>query len=307
MRPIAILTAAALAAATLGAPVLAQQGQPQTRRSQTTPAGSQSAAQPHLITIDFKGGTLEQLVDALKEASPVRPVNIIYSAEAADIAIPPFEVADADLGSTLQSLAYSSAGSPVTLGAGRMVRWQIHLVGDGVYAVQFDNTPQYISTPRGQMLMGQSLHSTAVHTITELTTGTGAMSADDVLSAIQAALAIEGADDETKIRYHEETGLIFARVTRDQGSVIEQTLSNLRASRQSREERERRDPLESTLAMVGAKDVTDLIAKVNRADGMRQRVLELQRINAEQQNRIIELQDQLAQHKRLLSEREGGN
>jgi hypothetical protein len=293
MRPIAILTAAALAAATLGAPVLAQQGQPETRRSHTTPASSQSAAQPHLITIDFKGGTLEQLVDALKEASPVRPVNIIYNAEAADIAIPPFEVADADLGSTLQSLAYSSAGSPVTLGAGRMVRWQIHLVGDGVYAVQFDNTPQYISTSRGQMLMGQSLHSTAVHTITELITGTGAMSADDVLSAIQAALAIEGADDETKIRYHEETGLIFARVTPDQGSVIEQTLMNLRRSMEARERSDRRSQIQQVLDLTNTKTTEELVARVNSADELRGRVLELQRTIGELENLVINLKTEL--------------
>ncbi len=276
MRPIAILTAAALIAATLAVPVLAQQGQPENRRTQMLPPGNQSAQQPHLISLDFAGGTLDDLVDALKAASPVRPVNIIYSTEAAEIEIPPFEVADAELGSTLQSLAYSSAGSPVTLGAGRMVRWQIHMVGDGVYAVQFDNTPQYISTPRGQMLLGQSLHSTVVHSITELTTGSGAMSADDVLSAIQAALAIEGADDETKISFHEETGLIFARVTPDQGSVIEQTLLNLRRS------------VEATQR--GMREASDREAKEVHTQNLQSQVVMLTAQNKKLQSRIAHLE-----------------
>ncbi|MFI4917785.1 MAG: hypothetical protein ACIAS6_14930 [Phycisphaerales bacterium JB060] len=309
MRRIAALTAAALLVTTHAQPVLAQRTQsetqrtqPQTQRSQAS-SGARPAEQPHLITIDFEGGTLADLVDALKAASPQRPVNILYSSEAANIPIPPFEVADAELRSTLQSLAYTSAGSPTTLSAGRTVRWEIAPVGDGVYAVTLDNTPQYISTPRGRMLVGQTDRITAVHSITELTTGAGAMSADDVLSAIQAALEIQGADQDTKIRYHEETGLVFARVTHDQGGVIEQTLKNLERSMEARSERERREPLAQTLEMVGAKDVMDLISKVNRADSLRNQVLELQRINAEQQTRIIELQDELARFRQSASQR----
>lgn len=311
MRPIAILTAAALVAATLAAPVLAQQGQPQTRRTQAPPSGGQSAEQPHLITIDFEGGTLEQLVDALKAASDERPVNIIYSTEAANIPIPPFEVRDADLYSTLQSLSVASSGSPTALEDGRMVSWEIGRVGDGVYSVYLSAQPQFGQQGRMPSPPRQThtaVH-TAVHSITELTTGTGAMSADDVLSAVQAALAIEGADDETKIRYHEATGLVFARVTPAQGNVIEQTLMSLRLSMQARERGEARSQLQQVLDVTNSESATELAKKANSVDNLRRQVLELQRINAEQQTRIIELQDELARFRKSASQRhqDGGN
>ncbi|MFI4881520.1 MAG: hypothetical protein ACIAQU_02920 [Phycisphaerales bacterium JB064] len=296
MRRFALLATSALIITMLTPPTLAQQAPPERQRTILREQGEQ----PHLITIDFKGGTLEDMVAALKAASPDRPVNILYSVEAANIPVPPFEVSSADLRSTLQSLAYTSAGSPTTLSAGRTVRWDINSVGDGVYAVTLDNSPQYISTPRGQMLVGQSDRSTAVHSIAELIAGPGALSADDVLSALQAALAMEEGD-EVKLAYHEGTGLVFARVTREQAGVIESTILNLRVSRESRQERELRDPLQSTLEFVGATDVNDLIAKVNRADNLRNQVLQLQRINADQQNRIIELQNQVAELKNFIT------
>ncbi|MEQ9094999.1 MAG: hypothetical protein RIE32_01910 [Phycisphaerales bacterium] len=312
MRRIAALTAAALLVTAHAQPVLAQRTQsetqrtqPQTQRSQAS-SGARPAEQPHLITIDFEGGTLADLVDALKAASPQRPVNILYSSEAANIPIPPFEVADAELRSTLQSLAYTSAGSPTTLSAGRTVRWEIAPVGDGVYAVTLDNSPQYISTPRGQMLVGQSDRITAVHSITELTTGGGAMSADAVLSAIQAALSIAGAAEEAEIRYHEETGLVFARVTHDQGGVIEQTLVNLRRSMEARLRGESKSQVENIYQMTGVKNTGELVKRIQEADEMRNRVLELQRTIAELQTHIINLQAEL--DRRRADERDrGGN
>lgn len=312
MRRIAALTAAALLVTAHAQPVLAQRTQSETQRTQPQTQRSQAssdarpAAQPHLITIDFEGGTLADLVDALKAASPQRPVNILYSTEAANIPIPPFEVADAELRSTLQSLAYTSAGSPTTLSAGRTVRWEIAPVGDGVYAVTLDNSPQYISTPRGQMLVGQSDRITAVHSITELTTGGGAMSADAVLSAIQAALSIAGAGEEAEIRYHEETGLVFARVTHDQGGVIEQTLVNLRRSMEARLRGESKSQVENIYQMTGVKNTGELVMRIQEADEMRNRVLELQRTIAELQTHIINLQAEL--DRRRADERDrGGN
>lgn len=303
MRRLALLTAVAMSAALVAWPALAQQGQPGSRQSQPAGGGTQ-ASQHHLITIDFAGGTLAELVRAMKAASPDRPVNILYSTEAANIPIPPFEVAQADLNSTLRSLAYTSAGSPATLGAGRTVRWDIHPVGEGVYAVQIDNSPQYISTPRGQMLAGQSDRMTVVHAITELTTGAQAMSADAVLSAIQAALSIEEAAQEPKIRYHEETGLIFARVSHAQSAIIEQTLVNLGRSAEARQRDSQRSKVQQILEMTGSQTTDELISRVNTADGLRHRVLELQRTVSELRNHIIELQAAL--DRRDVEERDGG-
>lgn len=267
MRPIAILTAAALAAATLAAPVLAQQGQPETQE-----AASALKSEPHLITVDFGGGTLAEYIDTLREVTSDRVVNFIVPREVRDLPVSAIELRDVDVYTALR-VAVPAEAPHVD---GRVINWRPNRVpgqGAPVYAIDYSIQPLFQQSARSQATPSQH---TAVHSITELTTGTGAMSADDVLSAIQAALAIEGADDETKILYHEETGLIFARVTPDQGNVIEQTLVNLQLSVQAT----RRSILEAS----------DREAKEVRTQNLQSQVVMLSSQNTKLKSRIAHLE-----------------
>ncbi|MCW5756582.1 MAG: hypothetical protein KIT54_05025 [Phycisphaeraceae bacterium] len=226
-----ILALASFLLTTVAVPAIAQQDAASVRRGQPIAQTASPDPQTHPISINFKGGTLAELVAALKAASPDRPVNIIYSAEAGQIPIPPFEVTDADLYSTLQSLSYTSSGSPVTLDFGRLVSWQISRVDYGVFSIQLSSNPRPVFDSRGRQVQagGPVNRYTTIQTIAELTIGGTAMSADDVLSALQAALAMQGGE-EVKLAYHEATGLVFASVTGEQGQVIENTIMMLRQS-----------------------------------------------------------------------------
>ena len=286
MRLKHLVAATVLASTVLAFPAFGQEGQPAgstMRQAQLTP-------QPHIITIDFDGGTLAKLVDELKSASSHRPVNVIYSSEAADISVPPFEVRDAELYSTLQSLSYASSGSPMKLDDGRIVSWDIARVGDGVYSVYLEERLRQGSP--GTQQFGPPHRYTVVHAITELISGANAMQADQVLSALQAALAMEDGG-EVKLAYHEDTGLIFARVTSDQGSVIEQTLMHLERSMHARQRGKSNSQMQRVLEMTDAKTAEELVERVRSTNDLRARVVDLQRTIAELQDHIIRLQAEL--------------
>lgn len=296
-----IAAAIALAIASSAAPAPAQTPSNDGRPSGMVQAG-ETGASPFIAELDFKGGPFDAFVKALREAAGGQPVNIVYPPEAGGLPVPPVSLRDVDVYTALR-VAQPGTTNPLRID-GRPVIWRTDRISGGgapVYQIEVRD----IGDPRTlQSKEPQIKRHTVVHTITELITGTGAMSADDVLSALQAAVAMEeGQKDgqEVKLAYHEGTGLLFARVTADQAEVISNTIMSLRVSRDARGERERRDPLESTLAMVGAKDVNDLIMKINMAKNLRNQILDLQAINAEQQNRIIMLQDELAGIKRYLA------
>lgn len=253
---------------------------------------------PIIVKLEFGGGSLESFVKALRKAASDNPMNIVFSPEAASLPVAPITLQQVDTYTALRSVSELMKVTPMLGEDRRSIALDIgRIAGNGapVYSIEVYDArqQQQMRTHRsGAIVPAAELH-TAVHSITELTTGSGAMSADDVLSAIQAALAIEGPDDETKIRYHEETGLIFARVTPDQGSVIELTLMNLERSQHARQRSDSKSEAETIYQMTGTRNVDELVTRVRSADGLRGRVLELQQTIAELQTHIINLQGEL--------------
>jgi len=292
MRMKQLLMAALMATTFVVVPAFGQEGQPRQAASRQGAPDHQNMT-PQFRLLDFKGGTLAKFIDTLREvAGDQQVVNIIVPEKAKALPVPELQLREIDLYTALR------AAEPVgpVLHDGTYYEWSAgRLAGEGapVYVIELRSFSAGHPAFKGEQTPPEVQKHTAVHTITELTTGTGAMSADDVLSAIQAALAIEGADDETKIRYHEETGLIFARVTPDQGSVIELTLSNLQRSMRAREQGSRRSQIQQVLDMTNTKTTEELITRVNYADEMRHRVLDLQRTIAQLKDQIIKLQAEL--------------
>lgn len=284
-------------------------------RAETTAADHQEAISqtPGWITsLDFKGGTLEAYTRAVEKASNQR-LNVLFTPGTSQVRVPPVQLVETDANDALMAIVAISERTALENANGQRMILGLDTIGESSMIYLFDaydagyEDADYDADGAPVAIE----RNTVILPITELITGTGAMSADDVLSALQAALAMEGGE-EVKLAYHEGTGLLFARVTAKQSEVISDTIMSLRVSRESRGERERRDPLESTLAMVGAKDVNDLIMKVNLGKNLRNQILDLQAINAQQQDRIIQLQDELAELKRYLAAverklKDGGN
>lgn len=295
-------------AAALAAAATITLANPAPSLAQMSGGGSVVSVDSKLISVEFKGGSLADFIAQLREAAGGMPVNILYPPEFAGLQLPPMQLEQVLLDSALRVASTLSESRPAMMPDGRKASWEVDRQGGGpgapvyvihVWAEELDESPEVVPDKK------QQPRFTAVHSITELTTGSGRMSADDVLSAIQAALAIEGEGGDTEIRFHEQTGLVFARVTPSQGSVIEQTLDNLDRSMRARQHGESQSEIESIYKATGTSSTAEVIMRVRAADDMRTRVLELQRTIAELQTHIINLEAELA--RRDKAKREGGN
>ncbi len=238
-------TAVALTFIALSAPSLAQT---EPLADQPTRWGTDD---PRIDTLEFPGGTVDEFAKALRKAASDRPVNIVYDDRAADLAVPPMSLRDVDVFTALRSACEPESRTVTRFDDGRVFTWTVTRI-DGDASSVYTIHPRDVSPP--QFRPGYEAHrpqrSTAVHSITELITGSGAMAADDVLSALQAALAMEEGD-EVKLAYHEGTGLLFARVTEAQASVIEMTMRRLRDSSRDRQRADQKNQFDRFLEKLG--------------------------------------------------------
>lgn len=274
----------ALAVLAIAAPTVAQED-PGSRRG--------SNGDPIIADLDFDGGSLEAFVRALRKAAGDSPVNIVYGPEAAGIPVPPIDLQHVDAFMALRSV--SQASSSLVKRDPQLVPfiWNVDRIsGDGtpVYTIQVHELSRGRASGPGSVPAAQ-LH-TAVHSIANLTSGPGAMSADDVLAAIQLGLEMDGKGD-AKLSYHEETGLLFARVTNEQANAIEMTIVHLRQSMAARKDGESRSQLEAVFEATGVRTVGELVERVRGTDALRLRVADLQRTVRDLENLVEQLKADL--------------
>lgn len=290
MRFTTALKAAAVALAVLAvsAPTIAQED-PGSRRG--------ASGDPIIASLDFEGGSLESFVRALRKAAGESPVNVVFGPEAAGIPVPPIDLQHVDAFMALRSVSQAShslLGSDPELSQFVWSVDRISGVGAPVYTIEVHEIGGGRTSSAGSA--PAKLH-TAVHSIANLTGGPGAMSADDVLAAIQLALEMDGKGD-AKLSFHEETGLLFARVSFDQANVIEMTIVHLRQSLNARQQHESRSQLEAVLEATGTRSIEDLAGRVRGADALRQQVADLQRTVRDLENLVDQLKADLTEARR---------
>jgi|GEM_PF-6604689 len=281
----------ALVVLAAAAPTIAQESPGQTRG-----LSGDIDRDPIIFELDFGGGSLESFADALRDAAGDSPMNIVLGPEAIGLPVPPIRLQYVDAFMALRSASQSSRTMPVVSADRRSFVWTVDRIhGDGAPVYTIEVHEVHTGGEAGSRSTAQ-LH-TAVHSISNLTSGSGAMSADDVLSAIKLALDMDGSSD-AKLSYHEETGLLFARVNNDQAHAIEMTIVNLGRSLKARVSREQQAPLDRVLDEVGADDVEELVAKVHEADTLRQSFHEMRMHISQLETRIADLQAELAAARR---------
>lgn len=273
MRLTQLLTAMTLMTALAVPLTLAQPGPPEAQTREIRP--SLGFDDPQIGDLEFPGGTVEEFVMALRKAAGDQPVNIVYDAQAAKLSVPSVSLREVDAYTALRSACEPASRTLTHFDDGRIFSWTVtKIAGDAssVYTIHARDVspPQF----RPGYQAPQPHRSTAIHTITELITGPGAMTADDVLSALQAALAMEDGN-EVKLAYHEGTGLVFARVTAEQGRVIESAILNLRVSRDARQRSEDHNVADALLRRLNVANIDEAIANMNRIEHLRQENIQL--------------------------------
>ncbi len=164
------------------------------------------------VTIDFLGGSINQYIEAVQAAAGERRVISFVSD---DVKVPKTKLENVSMISALLMLERCDA-SPVGPNA--------------IVVLDREDDAVYVRTVnRGAPVF---LEETRVWSIRSIIDAEGGVRAEDVLAAMQAALALRA--ESIQVSFHAETGLVMAMGRSDQMSVINAVISTLQEDARAR-------------------------------------------------------------------------
>lgn len=257
---------------------------PTTTLAQSAGGGSVVSVDHKLISVDFKGGSLADFIAQIRQAAGGMPINILYPPEFAQLQLPPMQFEQVHLDSALRVAASLSEYRPVFMPDGREAGWEVDRVAGGqgapvyvinVWASEFDDESDHEEDHEEHIE-----RATIVQSLANLIAGEDAMSADAVLSSIQIALDMVE-QGEADLRFHEETGLLFARVTSEQHYALEQTVHRLSESADFMRHAQTESEFQRFFKHIGAGSQEDAIRMINEARAALERARTLERERGE--------------------------
>ncbi|MEO1007800.1 MAG: hypothetical protein AAFX79_04495 [Planctomycetota bacterium] len=196
---------------------------PSTATAQDRP---QRLTQMPIVSVDFGGGSLDELVAQIRAASGDTPVNIIYAPEAGTLRVPPVQLEQADVYSALRTIAALSESVPATLPDGREATWEVSNTGGPTPVLLVSMYADDPPAADGEQRTPAGSRHTVVHSLAPLLQQQTGLTDDAVLTAIQIGLEING-ETGAELQFHEDTKLLFARVTKNEARAIEQAMNSL--------------------------------------------------------------------------------
>ena len=272
----AIATATAL---TLATPTLSLEGS----------VARATTVDQQTISVDFRGGALAEFVAAIRRGAGDLAVNIIYDPEFSQLHIAPIRLEQVYLRDALHIASHMSNTRPGLLPDGRKASWEVEVTGDGpgapvfLLSVWVDEASEEGDEEHDQPYYE---HSTVVHSLASLLTGPHPLTADAVLSSIQVAIDMTEQGD-ADLRFHADTGLLFARVTFDQARTVEQTIVRLNDSVSYMQHARTRSQFDQFLAEIGVESKDEAVRLIDES-----KLLSLQ--ISDQQNTLKEMSNAMA-------------
>ncbi len=259
------------------------------------------------ITLEFAGGPLDAFVRQIRKSAGESPVNILYPPEFSDLQLPAMTFEQVEVSTALRVAAGLSASRTLRMPDGREAWWEVSPVGGGRGAPVF-----LISVYAEELDEEHDEHEheeyyerfTMVHSLAGLIAGEHALGADAVLSSIEIALEMVDQGD-TDLRFHEDTGLLFARVTEDQHHAMEQTVGRLMESASDFRRANAQSELERFLKRLGFESTDAALISIQQgreavesAERMRREVSDMERsVRAEfdaSKRRLVQMEQELA-------------
>lgn len=185
------------------------------------PAQSIPSPADQTVTMQFAGGTLAEFVAALRKSQP--KANIVLATVAGSAQVPALELKNAGIEQALEGAAMAAeADFDVRVKEFKGVGWPVYSI------VAYESSRGAATTATGAVEpKGPMQH---VFTLNELTDkqplDVEPFTVKTILGALR--LATEDQRDPPSIRYHEDSGLLLVRGTREQLQVVEQLLSTMR-------------------------------------------------------------------------------
>lgn len=209
---------------------------PQVRAMQPVSGASPELPDVPVVSLIFKGGTLEQFVNAIREASP-DGVNIVLDQDAAELPVPAITLKSAGVGAALRSVSLLHTTQPLgPLDMGMPVQAEeIRPRSPGeapiyvVHRMQATTTLPLMATEGDRRLRVASIQE-----IVSPPAGWGAgaprVPVERVLSAIDTVLGLRSdpAGAVAEMKYHADTGLLVYEGNIGQIEAIEEVLKRVR-------------------------------------------------------------------------------
>lgn len=194
-----------------------------------------------VITLDFRGGTVREYVDALRAASIGKPVNVVVSSAAEAVKLAPIQ---------LNSVMLSDAVEAIQTAAGsRVGMWTIGRVSGGRGQLPEGVVPtygvDYMPVPVNNHLQHENATpSVAVFSLSDLVSpvsqGGAGLNGQMVLTAVEGAAEMATVDPigPAVIRFHQDSSLLIVRGVENQREAVRAVVQQLMQDTGSRRARE---------------------------------------------------------------------
>jgi hypothetical protein len=227
------------AAPLLGAAPLQAAGSTAVRAAQPAErggaAGAPAAEVEGALSVQFRGGTLAEYLRVVEQAwRGADPVNIVLSGPADQVRLEPIVVRQVDIATALQ-LAVNMSRTP----------------GVAEFHVQYEELAGAFApvhhirvTVLHRTSISRARQETEVFSLRDLLQSE--MSAETVLSAVEAALMADEEAAEPALRFHEPSSLLIVRGTVSQQATVHRIMAELKRSAAQDASAKKRRELEET-------------------------------------------------------------
>ncbi len=271
------------------------------------PAQGQFTDRTPYINVDFPGGTFAEYVAAVQDAAGDQLNIVTFDETARKLKVPPMR-----LRQIVPNMAISALGNV-----------DLEYQGEA-YRLMIEQLPGTKPDGPANLRIGSLKMSREAAPVVRVRTTVFAaqplldagLEAEHLLSAVEIALNLTAKDQPADVRFHEETGLIFASGTIDQINAIHELMATLRESlttrltkpledreRQVQEAREQTERLRAELDETRAHLEEMAAERAALQAELRAREMERQRAEEDAQRRVELVQQQLEQQAAMLRER----
>ncbi|MBS0189417.1 MAG: hypothetical protein JSS51_15240 [Planctomycetes bacterium] len=187
-----------------------------------------------LITLDFKGGTIGEYVNAIRAAAGSKPVNVLYNENTAAIPMYPVRLTSASVWSALGAVERNTTtddgrtlnvrvGKPSTPPAGGVPTYSIYSEKSSHSSLPFDNLDQ-----RQEMIVLSLNPLVGLPGVSKEDQGPR-FDSKSVLSAVESAVALVTSQDVSPpiIKYHEASGLLFVKGNAAQQRAAKEVIARM--------------------------------------------------------------------------------
>lgn len=211
------------------------------------------------ISVDYPGGSLTDFVRYLQEKSGANRILLSGPSERFEIKPVEFEAV------TTKSILSAYSGAEQVLDSGERLRLNVAL-REGLLLVEVQSDTRMVDQQRNPV-------TTASWSLASMR-GPGRLRADQMLTAIEAAIEVGGGEESTKIRFHDETSLLIVSAHGQTIQMIDRVLDELRRSADAAAERQKaRESLQY-----------DIRRETNRIERLNERIDNLTTIIVQQQD-----------------------